>query len=29
MRRFYRPDLGSEPDSLSRDGNNKLVRRGY
>ena len=30
MRRFYQPDLGSEPDSpFARDGNNKLVRRGY
>jgi hypothetical protein len=28
--RFYQPDLGSEPDSpFARDGNNKLVRRGY
>ena len=30
MPRFYQPDLGSEPDSpFARDGNNKLVRRGY
>jgi hypothetical protein len=30
MARFYQPDLGSEPDSpFARDGNNKLVRRGY
>jgi hypothetical protein len=30
MIRFYQPDLGSEPDSsFARDGNNKLVRRGY
>ena len=30
MTRFYQPDLGSEPDSpFARDGNNKLVRRGY
>ena len=27
---FYQPDLRSEPDSpFARDGNNKLVRRGY
>jgi hypothetical protein len=30
MRRFYQPDLGSEPDSpFARDANNKLVRRGF
>ena len=30
MSRVYQPDLGSEPDSpFARDGNNKLVRRGY
>ena len=30
MAHFYQPDLGSEPDSpFARDGNNKLVRRGY
>ena len=30
MPRFYQPDLGSELDSpFARDGNNKLVRRGY
>ena len=30
MARFYQPDLGSELDShFARDGNNKLVRRGY
>ena len=30
MPHFYQPDLGSEPDSpFARDGNNKLVRRGY
>ena len=30
MTRFYQPDLGSERDSpFARDGNNKLVRRGY
>ena len=30
MVRFYQPDLGSEPDSpFVRDGDNKLVRRGY
>ena len=30
MPHFYQPDLGSEPDSpVARDGNNKLVRRGY
>src|ERR1700674_194501 len=30
MSRFYQPDLGTEPDSpFARDGNNKLVRRGY
>ena len=28
--RFYRPELGSEPDSpFARDANNKLVRRSY
>ena len=30
MHRFYQPDLGGEADSpFARDGNNKLVRRGY
>jgi hypothetical protein len=30
MIRFYRPDLGSEPDSpFARDANDRLIRRGY
>jgi hypothetical protein len=30
MLRFYEPDLGADLDSpFARDGNNKLVRRGY
>jgi hypothetical protein len=30
MRRFYQPDLGSEPDSpFARDANDKLIRRGF
>jgi hypothetical protein len=30
MRRFYQPDLGSEPDSpFARDVNDKLIRRGF
>jgi hypothetical protein len=30
QKRFYQPDLGSEPDSpFARDATNKLVRRSY
>jgi hypothetical protein len=30
MQRFYKPDLGFEPDSpFARDANNKLVGRSY